>query len=107
MQLPMRFQRLFSYVLFYLTSKIFRCFGCPTQGQGSSGHFYQLYVFSISILINIVTGGVIGDVGYVAERKELMDSFHLRGISPIPLSQALAALEHAIIHQVTQVNHLL
>lgn len=51
-------------------------------------------------------GGAIGEVGYVAERKDLREGMERRGIFTLPLMQALDALEYSIVNQLVQVRGL-
>ena len=52
----------------------------------------------------MLLGGRIGDVGYVAERKDVQELLERRGALALPISGALEALEYSIVNQLTNVN---
>jgi acyl transferase domain-containing protein/NADPH:quinone reductase-like Zn-dependent oxidoreductase/surfactin synthase thioesterase subunit/NAD(P)-dependent dehydrogenase (short-subunit alcohol dehydrogenase family)/ubiquinone/menaquinone biosynthesis C-methylase UbiE len=45
-----------------------------------------------------INWGAIGDVGYVATRKDLQLNMEKRGIRTLPITEALAALAYAVTH---------
>jgi len=50
-----------------------------------------------------INWGAIGDVGYVAERKDLEESMKKRGIYPLPIEHALCVLQWAVMDLPVQV----